>query len=90
MTHWLLFALICRRNPYAVGEEPDSLEDDCSIVQGSEFEDGDGCLYRVVSIDATHVRFQCFYPQCNNTMFGLEKYFDLQRAKELIELRLNG
>ncbi|KAI2498486.1 hypothetical protein MHU86_16012 [Fragilaria crotonensis] len=86
----LLFALICRRDPFAVGELQSS-EDDCSmIIQGSEFEDSDGCLYRVVNVDATQVRSRCFYPQRNNTMFGLEKSFDLQTAKELIELRLHG
>jgi hypothetical protein len=95
----LLSCLIRRLNPYLsnhelVVEEQENPDNgaDLIIVQGSEFEDIDGCLYRVVSVDLlTHyVRAKCFYPRRNNALFGLEKSFDIDQAKEWIDVRLNG
>ena len=86
----LLTALIRRCDPYAGIDESEEVEDHAVIVNGSEFEDYDGCLYRVVSVDTTRVHSRCCYPQSNSVKFGLEKSFDIQLAKELIELRLNG
>jgi hypothetical protein len=63
-------------------------EDTIRIRNGSEFEDHDGCVYRVASMDSTHVSAVCFYPQRDNTLYGREKSFNIQLAKELIELRL--
>jgi hypothetical protein len=105
----LLFALICRHDPYVdtansiqndtlpVADE-DADDDDAAMViaDGSEFEDCDGCLYRVVHGMATSVgsstfiQSRCVYPQSNNPLFGMEKSFDVQIAKDLIERRLNG
>jgi hypothetical protein len=86
----LLSALIRRCDLYAGIDESEEVEDHAVIVNGSEFEDYDGCLYRVVSVDTTRVHSRCCYPQSNSVKFGLEKSFDIQLAKELIELRLNG
>jgi len=36
------------------------------------------------------VRARCCYSVRNNTLFGMEKSFEVQLTKELIELRLNG
>ena len=86
----LLSALIRRCDLYAGIDESEEVEDHAVIVNGSEFEDYDGCLYRVVSVDTTRVHSRCCYPRSNNVKFGLEKSFDNQLAKELIERRLNG
>ncbi|KAI2493462.1 hypothetical protein MHU86_8975 [Fragilaria crotonensis] len=86
----LLSSLIHRCNPYPCDPEDVVQEDHHQgiIMNGSEFEDHDGCLYRVVSIHATYVCAKCCYPQHNNALFGREKQFDIQLAKVLIEFRL--
>ena len=87
----MLYALILRRDPYNIDDHESAQEEsEGMIVIGSEFEDCDGCVYRVVCVDSNHVRSRCFYPRRNNTLLGLEKSFDIQTAKELIEQRLNG
>jgi hypothetical protein len=101
----LLHALICRKNPYCndvIGMQENSSQegdtaDSAAVVDGSEFEDCDGCLYRVVlgSSTTTHlgssqIRSMCFYPRKDNPLFGMEKLFDIGIVKELIEKRLNG
>ena len=103
----LLFALICRHDPYvdmatnSIHNNTMLLADEdgdeaMAIADGSEFEDCDGCLYRVVHGMATTVgsstciQSKCVYPQRNNPLFGTEKSFDVQMAKDLIERRLNG
>ena len=72
--------------------EEEDANDASIIMQGSEFENLDGRLYRVVDIDLSTntVRATCFYPLRNNVLFGVEKSFEFQLTKELIELRLNG
>ena len=92
----LLSSLIRRLDPYVGNHE--SVDDNNSnsnlsiIAEGSEFEDLDGLLYRVVRIDmsTSYVQARCCYPKRNNDLFGMEKSFDIQLTKELIELRLNG
>jgi hypothetical protein len=61
-----------------------------AILFESEFEDGEGRLYRVTTIDAMHVMAICIYPKKNNAMFGYVKSFGLALAKELIQQRLTG
>jgi hypothetical protein len=67
-------------------------EDDTStVIDGIEFVDVDGRLYRVTGMDdATHVLSTCFYPRRNNALLGCEKSFNMPLAKELIQRRLNG
>jgi hypothetical protein len=97
----LLFALICRHDPYvdianSIHNNTMLLADEDGDEAGSEFEDCDGCLYRVVHGMATTVgsstciQSKCVYPQRNNPLFGTEKSFDVQMAKDFIERRLNG
>ena len=62
-----------------------------SVHLSDEFEDDDGCLYRVSSMSSlTHVSARCCYPKSDNLMYGCEKVFDLALTKELIQRRLNG
>jgi hypothetical protein len=98
----LLSSLIRRLDPYRKNQElvKTKEEEDANttpaasiiIVQGSEFEDRDGCIYRVVDMDVSNntVRAKCFYPLRNNPLVGMEKSFDIPLAKELIESRLDG
>jgi hypothetical protein len=83
----LLSSLIRRCNPHCE-EEVDNNPDATIIMNGSEFEDHDGCLYRVATMNSTHVSAICCYPRHNNAFYGRDKSFDIQLAKELIELRL--
>ncbi len=93
----LLLSLIRRLDPYVMlnhelVDDDDGKSNLSIIAEGSEFEDLDGCLYRVVRIDFStdYVHARCCYPKRNNGLFGVEKSFDVQLAKELIEQRLNG
>ena len=94
----LLSSLICRLNPYNHSngelEEAEQINIDdkfsISILHESEFEDDDGCVYRVASISSTHVSATCVYPKRNNTMYGCEKLFGLALTKDLIQRRLTG
>ena len=99
----LLSSLIHRRNPALFlwerndddqlmeEEAPDATTITSTIVSGSEFQDDDnGCLYRVVATNSTHVVAVCCYPVKNNdAFFGIRKSFEIERAKTLIEMRLN-
>ena len=101
----LLSSLICRLNPYkqqfnndGILEEVDGtsneeVDDDATttcVHESDEFEDDDGCVYRVSSmLDSTHVSAKCYYPRRDNSMYGCEKVFDLARTKILIQRRLN-
>jgi hypothetical protein len=87
----LLSSLIRRCDPYAfdpVLEEVGTTgDDDTTVMYGSEFEDVDGRLYRVVRMDATHVFAMCFYPRCSsNELLSCEKAFNLPVAKDLINI----
>lgn len=87
----LLSSLIHHCNPYACNPEYVVEEDQRReiIMNGSELEHHDGCLYRVVSVSSTHVSAKCScYPQRNNAIRGKENKFDIQQAKVLIEDRL--
>ena len=54
------------------GEDGDDSK--ITIRKGSEFEDRDGCVYRVASMNSTHVSALCFYPQQgDNALYGTEK-----------------
>ena len=92
----LLASLICRRS--ILGPTPstsDDVDDDnretdgYTIMVGSEFEDDtdDGCLYRVIGINTSHVHAKCFYPRRDNDRFGCEKLFDIALATDLIKQR---
>ena len=59
-----------------------------SIVSGSEFDDHNGCLYCVVSMNSTQVSDVCCYPQ-GNVLYGTKKSFDNENAKELIKMRFS-
>ena len=102
----LLSSLICRKNPYklefnengvledavdelSVGDE-DSTTTCSSVHLSDEFEDDEGCLYKVSSMTLTHVSARCLYPRRDNLMYGHEKLFDLALTKELIKRRNNG
>lgn len=97
----LLSSLICRLNPYKqkfdngilVDVEETNIEGEndstASVHESDEFEDDDGCVYRVSSANSTHVSAKCFYPRRDNDMYGCEKEFDLSLAKKLIQQRLN-
>jgi hypothetical protein len=86
----LLVSLICRhsRLQATLSNDEDEEQDDNStpILVGSEKEDADGCLYRVVGMtDLQSVLAKCCYPRCNNERFGKEKVLDANLAKELIQ-----
>ena len=85
----LLSSLIRRCDPHTCSHELVDLDDTTRIMNGSEMEDHDGRLYRVVGMNSTHVSAICCYPQRNNAFYGKEKSFAIQFAMELIELRLN-
>jgi hypothetical protein len=89
----LLLSLICRCNPciHCHPAELMEVEDTThttSIVSGFELEDHNGCLYCVVSMTSTQVSAICCYPQ-SNVFLGTRKFFDVESAKELIEIRSN-
>jgi hypothetical protein len=91
----LLSSLIRRCDPYACDPNLGILggglgEENSNMLYGSEFTDVDGCLYRVTGMHTTRIVATCFYPCRDNDLFGCEKSFDMQLAKELIERRLNG
>jgi hypothetical protein len=90
-------SLIRRGNPYHHSdaflepmelEEPD-MSNTVTIGSGSEFQDHNGCLHRVVGMSATQVSAVCCYPRSNNVLFGTIKSFDIGSAKELIDMRSN-
>jgi hypothetical protein len=90
----LLADLICRRSlraPTTVDDDnggDDEEDNNIIILIGSELQDVDGRLYRVNGMNDVHsIRARCFYP---NPDIGIEKVFDIERAKQLIEERLNG
>ena len=91
----LLASLICRQrlemHPTLMNdnEEDDEEDGDTPILVGSEFEDTDGCLYRVIGmINVQSVLARCCYPRRNNERYGEDKAFDTLFAKELIRQRL--
>lgn len=102
----LLYSLIARSNPYIMMQNKDTIvaeEDDTtgssnddddnqseSVVEESEFQDGDGRLWRVTHKNATHVVAKCIYPKHSNAMHGCLKSFDLTLAKQWIRQRLAG
>lgn len=97
----LLLSLICRSNPHVQSEHgvQDFREaihtcdndDSITILHDSEFEDDNGCIYRVITINTTEVNARCCYPpKRDNVLHGSEKSFDLARTKDLIRRRLNG
>lgn len=93
----LLSSLIRRSNPhkhfsYGLRDEvvPHFDNDSVTIVHESEFEDDDGCVYRVTNMNSTHVDARCCYPKHENPKYGCEKTFDRALTKELIQRRLNG
>ena len=98
----LLHALICRHDPYVSGADNDQNmvpaeeeedEDMMMIENGSEFEDFDGCLYRVVQgvlAGSSTCQCVCVYPRRDNPLFEMEKSFDVQIVKERIGRRLYG
>ena len=55
-----------------------------TVDEGEEFEDSDGCFYRLlaVSVDWACVQFRRFYPQRNNPILCMEKSFNIRTAKE--------
>jgi hypothetical protein len=59
-------------------------------MNGSEFNDDDGCLYQVARLDGSNVVATCFYPCHNDELLDCEKHFDMVHARELILRRLNG
>lgn len=97
----LLSSLIRRLSPYKqqinnnLREEVDetNIEGDkdstTCVHESDEFEDDDGCVYRVSSMTSTHVSAKCFYPRLDNAMYGCEKVFDLLLTKKLIQQRLD-
>ena len=100
----LLSALIRRVSPYdssidgqrqevvstASSVDNDDDDDSVTIMQDSEFE-VDGCIYRVTTTSTKGVNALCFYPRKHeNPLYGTEKGFDRELAKELIRNRLNG
>jgi hypothetical protein len=97
----LLSSLIHRMNPYKQHFINGILEDDVEtgiegdkdsticVHESDEFEDDDGCVYRVSSMNSTHVSAKCFYPRHENAMYGREKVFDLVLTKKLIQRRLD-
>ena len=97
----LLSSLICRLNPYKqqfkngvleeVNETNSEGDNDSttSVHESDEFEDDDGCVYRVSSVNSTQVIAKCFYPRRDNAMYGREKVFDLLLTKKLIQQRLD-
>jgi hypothetical protein len=54
------------------------------VHESDEFEDDDGCVYRVSSMSTMHVSAKCFYPRHDYAMYGREKVFDLLLTKKLI------
>ena len=89
-----LLASLIRRRPLTEEEKSDTNhndEDDIHIIAGSEFaNDEDGCLYRVLQMDASHVHAECFYPRWNNNIYGNTVLFDIELTRELIRKRLIG
>ncbi len=97
----LLYSLIARCNPYKRNYDGGE-EDNASIssnhnnsetevvINESDFEDSDGCLWRVTSKNTSCVVAKCIYPKLNNVMHGCMKSFDLALAKQLIQQRLTG
>ena len=82
--------LLCCNDGHLIVEAPDATTITSMIVSGSEFQDNDNdCLYQVVATNSTHVIAICFYPKTNNVFFGTRKSFDIESAKELIEMRLH-
>ena len=76
-----------------VDEDDDNTDDESEsgvVVQESEFQDGDGRLWRVTHINEMHVVAKCIYPKQNNQMHGSSKSFDLTLAKQWIRQRLAG
>ena len=49
---------VCRMGELVEAEADDTIR----IRNGSEFEDHDGCIYRVASMNSTHISAVCFYP----------------------------
>jgi hypothetical protein len=90
--------LIRRLNPHNQSDVqcreavPSSDDDDSvTVLHDSEFEDDNGCVYRVITMSTTHVIARCCYPpKRENALHGSEKAFDLARTKDLIRQRLNG
>jgi hypothetical protein len=70
-------------------DNDNSETDGYMITVGSEFEDDtdDGCLYRVIGINASHVRAKCFYPRRDIDRFGCEKLFEIALATDFIKQR---
>jgi hypothetical protein len=89
-----LLASLIRRRPLTDEEKSDTYEndeDDIQIIAGSEFvNDNDGCLYRVLHMDVSHVHAECFYPRWNNNIYGNTVLFHIELARELIRKRLIG
>jgi hypothetical protein len=61
-----------------------------SVDWSDEFEDDDGCPFRISSMALIHVNARCLYPRHANLMHRREKLFDLALTKELIKQRNNG
>ena len=90
----LLYSLICRCDPYKndpqdqIGEHHSN--SDYEVFNESEFEDEDGCLYRVAQMFSLHIIGTCIYHKRNNPMHGCDKSFDHELVKDLVRRRLYG
>ena len=85
----LLASLLRRQSLFSKHEDEDDGEMPIILI-GSELEDSNGCLYRVVGLaDVRSVLARCFHPRLNNPRYGKEKVIDIDLANELIQQRLN-
>jgi hypothetical protein len=73
-----------------INGDSDNESESAVVVKESEFQDGDGQLWRVTHKSAMHVVARCIYPKHNNTMHGCLKSFDLALARRWIRQRLAG
>jgi hypothetical protein len=71
-------------------EDDDNNESESVVVKESEYQDGDGRLWRVRHKNTMDVVAKCIYPKHNNAMHGCLKSFDLALAKQWIRQRLAG